>query len=96
MFKISEDDLSSHATRQLLALHLAGMHVNSPPESVYALDLSGLKEPEVTVWSVWEASRCLSNSRRYALYDKSGLISAVIIGSPSAPGLLDEDFGEVS
>ncbi len=30
-----------------------GMHANSPPGSVFALDLSGLKVPEVTVWSAW-------------------------------------------
>ena len=29
----------------LLAIHLAGMHANSPPGSVFALDLSGLQAP---------------------------------------------------
>lgn len=53
MFDIKEDNLSGDATRSLLALHLAGMHANSPPGSVFALDLSGLQAPEVTVWSVW-------------------------------------------
>ncbi len=53
MFEIREDDLSSDAARSLLALHLAGMHANSPPDSVFALDLSGLQAPEVAVWSVW-------------------------------------------
>ena len=52
MFEVREDDLSGDATLRLLALHLAGMHANSPPDSVYALDLSELKEPGVTVWSV--------------------------------------------
>jgi putative acetyltransferase len=50
---IRTDDLSSRKTRDLLRLHLAGMHSNSPPGHVFALDLSGLKAPEVTVWSVW-------------------------------------------
>lgn len=54
MFEVREDDLSGEATRALLALHLAGMHANSPPGSVFALDLSGLRVPEVTVWSVWK------------------------------------------
>lgn len=52
MFDIREDDLSGAATRDLLALHLAGMHANSPPGSVFALDLSGLLVPEVKVWTV--------------------------------------------
>jgi putative acetyltransferase len=51
---IRVDDLSSDATRDLLRLHLAGMHANSPPGHVFALDLSGLQLPEVTVWSAWE------------------------------------------
>lgn len=52
MFTIVPDDLSGEATRRLLALHLAGMHASSPPGSVFALDLTGLKAPGVTVWSV--------------------------------------------
>ena len=54
LMNIREDDLSGQATQDLLRLHLAGMHSNSPPGHVFALDLSGLKVPEVTVWSVWE------------------------------------------
>ena len=47
------DDLSGPKTRALIARHLAGMHANSPPESVHALDLSGLQRPGVTFWSAW-------------------------------------------
>ena len=45
------DDLSSAATQDLLRLHLAGMHANTPAGHVFALDLSGLKAPDVTVWT---------------------------------------------
>src|ERR1700759_3124550 len=51
--EIRVDDLSSAATQELLRLHLAGMHANSPPGHVFALDLSGLQAPGVTVWSAW-------------------------------------------
>ena len=60
MFKICEDDLSGDATLRLLALHLAGMRANSPPDSVYALDLSGLKAPGVTVWSVRDEAEVIA------------------------------------
>jgi putative acetyltransferase len=53
MFEIRQDDLSGAAVRSLLAVHLAGMHASSPPGSVFALDLSGLQAPGVTVWSIW-------------------------------------------
>ena len=57
MFQIRIDDVSGAPTRSLLAIHLAGMHANSPPGSVFALDLSGLQAPEVTVWTAWHADR---------------------------------------
>jgi putative acetyltransferase len=56
---IAEDDLSGAATRALLALHLAGMRASSPPGSVFALDLSGLLRPDVTVWSAREGDAVL-------------------------------------
>ena len=51
--EIREDDLSSQATRDLLRLHLDGMHAHSPAGSVFALDLSGLTTTTVTVWTAW-------------------------------------------
>ena len=53
---IRRDDLTGAATRALLALHLAGMQASSPPGSVFALDLSGLLQPAVTVWSAWRGA----------------------------------------
>ena len=38
----------------LLALHLSDMHVNAPPDHVFALDHSGLSAPDVTVWTSWD------------------------------------------
>jgi putative acetyltransferase len=52
--EIRTDDLSSAATQELLRLHLAGMHANTPAGHVFALDLSGLRAPGVTVWSAWK------------------------------------------
>ena len=54
MLTIKVDDLQGEAIRRLLALHLAGMHENTPPEHVFALDLSGLQTPQITVWSAWD------------------------------------------
>lgn len=51
--EIREDDLTSPQTLALLKLHLEGMHANSPPGSVFALDHSGLNAGDVTVWSAW-------------------------------------------
>lgn len=59
MIEFREDDLSGAEVQALLALHLAGMHASSPPGTVYALDLSGLKAPEVTVWTAWQGGALL-------------------------------------
>lgn len=51
--EIRIDDLTGPEIRGLIAEHLRGMFENSPPESVHALDLTGLQKPEITFWSVW-------------------------------------------
>lgn len=51
MIAVREDDLSDQAVRDLLAYHLAEMRVHSPAESVFALDLAGLKAPDMMVWT---------------------------------------------
>ena len=51
---IRPDDLTGAAVQNLLAAHLRGMHDHSPPESVHALDLDGLRAPDITFWSVWD------------------------------------------
>ncbi|WP_395639779.1 GNAT family N-acetyltransferase [Pseudolysinimonas sp.] len=45
------DDLAGSATRALVAHHLAGMHASSPAESVFALDVDGLRHPDVTFFA---------------------------------------------
>ncbi|QIG40001.1 GNAT family N-acetyltransferase [Microbacterium sp. 4R-513] len=51
--EILVDDLTSDATRALIARHLDGMHEYSPPESVHALDVEALRQPGITFWSAW-------------------------------------------
>ncbi len=51
---IREDDLSDSQTQALLHLHLTGMADTSPPGHSFALDLTGLRAPGVTVWSLWD------------------------------------------
>ena len=59
MLTINEDDLTGDDTKSLLALHLSGMHANSPPGHVFALDLSGLQSPGVTVWTARENGKTI-------------------------------------
>ena len=52
--KIVVDDLSGPEIRELLEQHLANMRSLGPPESTHALPLEGLRQPDVTFWTVWE------------------------------------------
>ncbi len=49
--EIVVDDLSGPGIAALLTEHLRDMRATSPPESVHALDLDGLRRPGVVVWS---------------------------------------------
>jgi len=51
-FKI--DDLSDPRIARFLEEHLDDMRATTPPESIHALDLDKLKQPEIIFWSVWQ------------------------------------------
>ncbi|MEG3150710.1 GNAT family N-acetyltransferase [Sphingomonas sp. ZT3P38] len=57
--KIIRDDLTHPAVIGLLDLHLRAAFENSPPGSVFALDMSGLRDPAVTLWSAWDGGDLL-------------------------------------
>ncbi len=50
--KIVIDDLSSKEIAQFLEEHIKDMKSVSPPESKHALDLEGLRKPEITFWTI--------------------------------------------
>ncbi|HET9170586.1 MAG TPA: GNAT family N-acetyltransferase [Actinospica sp.] len=56
--EIAIDDLSSPEIIELLEAHVAEMRRVTPnPESVHALDLDGLRRPEVTFWSLRDGDK---------------------------------------
>ncbi|WP_395795265.1 GNAT family N-acetyltransferase [Aquimonas sp.] len=57
--RIELDDPSRPDVFALLDEHLRNMRELSPPESVHALDVSGLKRAEVSFWSVREGDTLL-------------------------------------
>lgn len=46
-------ELTHPQVLRLLEEHLAGMRAASPPECVFALDLDGLRRPEITFLTAW-------------------------------------------
>jgi putative acetyltransferase len=57
--RIIEDDLSDARVIDLLRSHLIGSCANSAPGSSHALDVAGLKAPDVTFWTMWEGDTLL-------------------------------------
>ena len=57
--RIALDDLSRPEVHALLEEHLRHMRELSPAESVHALDLEGLRKPEITFWCAWDGGDLL-------------------------------------
>jgi putative acetyltransferase len=76
-FAIREDDLSGTPTRELLAYHLQQMHANSPPGSVFALDLSGLQASGVTVWTAWRGEQLIAIGALKMLDDRNAELKSM-------------------
>jgi putative acetyltransferase len=52
--KIVVDDLSGPEIAAFLDEHVQEMRSLTPLESKHALDLDGLRQPEITFWTVWD------------------------------------------
>lgn len=48
------DDLTDPRVAAFLEEHLHDMRAASPPESVHALDLDALRQPNILFWTVWD------------------------------------------
>jgi putative acetyltransferase len=53
------DDLSGPEVAELLGEHLRDMAVHSPPESVHALNLDSLRQPDISFWALREGGALL-------------------------------------
>ena len=56
---IEIDDLSRPQVLALLNEHLTNMFELSPPENVFALNVTKLQAPDITFWTVWEGETLL-------------------------------------
>jgi putative acetyltransferase len=75
------------------------MHEKSPPESVFALDLSGLQAPNVTVWTAWRGARIAGVAALKQLDPVSGELKSMrthpdFLRQGVAAALLDHIIGE--
>ena len=54
MWQVKLADFSDPQVLALLRVHLEAMQEHSPPESVHALDTSGLQKNDIRFYCVWE------------------------------------------
>ncbi len=55
-FEIRAGDLEDPRIVAMLETHLDGARANSPPGSVHALDLNGLRGPALSFWTMWDGA----------------------------------------
>ncbi len=77
MPEIRPDDLTSAEMAGLIAIHARTMLAASPPESCHFLPLEGLRQPSVSVWSLWEDGALLGCGALKDLGDGTGEIKSM-------------------
>jgi putative acetyltransferase len=75
--QIKIDDLKGREIYELLQEHLRSMAQHSPPESVHALDIEGLRKPGITFWTVWEDGELLGCGALKELDSRHGEIKSM-------------------
>ena len=79
---IKRDDLQGPEIAVLLTEHLEDMAAASPPESCHTLDLNGLRQPEITFWSVWDGPELVGCGALKALSPEHAEIKSMRTARP--------------
>ena len=77
---LTQDNLQGPEIKALLQEHLDDMALHSPPESIHALDIDALRQPDVTFWSVWEEDELIGCGALKELSAKEGEIKSMRTG----------------
>jgi len=71
---IKLDDVSGPEIQELLREHLEFAAQHSPPESIHALDVAGLKQRNISFWTAWEDAELLGCGALKELDERHGEI----------------------
>ena len=74
---IKSADFDDDRVKALLTRHLEGMHANSPPGHVFALDWSGLQKPEISFYALWDGEDLLGFGALKELEPRAGEIKSM-------------------
>ncbi|MEM7133021.1 MAG: GNAT family N-acetyltransferase [Chloroflexota bacterium] len=97
--EIKVDDLSGPEIAEFLEEHIKDMKAISPPESKHALDLDGLRKPEITFWTMWDQDALVGCGAIQELSDVHGEIKSMRVskehrGKGYASKILDHIISE--
>ena len=92
--KLTQDTAQDPRVVDFLQAHLDDMYRISPPESVHALDLSQLRQPDIRFWTAWSGdalvgSCALKQLEHQHLELKTMRVDAHYRGTGAAQQLLD-------
>lgn len=77
MRTIKPGDFDDDRVKALLTRHLEGMHANTPPGHVFALDWSGLQQPEISFYALWDDEALLGFGALKGLDARSGEVKSM-------------------
>ena len=77
MLKSIEDNFDNQEVNQLLIKHFIELKSVSPEGSTHVLDISGLKEPSIKFWSLWEQSELMGSGALKFLNTEHGEFKSI-------------------
>lgn len=77
MVHVRKDDLTHPDVQALLAYHHGAMHADSPPGHAFALNLDGLRAPDITVWTAWRGASLAGMGALRRIDDEVGEIKSM-------------------
>jgi putative acetyltransferase len=74
---ITPGDLNDPRVVDLLRIHLASARAQTAPGSAHALDLDGLRSPDISFWTIWEDGELLGTGALKRLSPDHGEVKAM-------------------
>jgi putative acetyltransferase len=75
--RIEEGGLDDERVIELLTIHVTRAREVTPVGSAHALDLSGLKQPSIRFWTIWDGEELLGTAALKRLDDAHGEIKSM-------------------
>ena len=75
--RIADGGLDDPRVQALLAYHFTSARAQTAPGSAHALDLSGLRSPDIQFWSAWDGDHVVAIGALKRLSDSHGEVKSM-------------------